>query len=174
MNPCADTVIDPGVLARVGRTLLDRVIAVYDAAGVALPERRLWASGNQPFDCEQVVVELLTTTQTDVPGFTTAAPMTPCDPLMSAQFSVAVVRCVPVPNARGALPTPEETAAASDIAATDAYLLQKASCQFDMFNAGATDPTAPLGGFQVDASVSVGAVQGKMQAVVLTLTTVVG
>lgn len=172
--PCWGTEIDPAVLGRIGRMLLGRVVAVFTEANVALPSRQLWVAGSQPWDCEQVVVSLTGLTSSDVPGFNTAAPASPCDPLISATFTVVIVRCVPQPDAKAKPPEPAEIAAAADVTATDAYLLQKAACRFDMFNAADPDVTAPRGGFSVESRVDVGEAQGGLQGVSMSLTSVVG
>jgi hypothetical protein len=55
--------IDPVMLANAGHILLERVRAVYAEAGVPLPDRQLWTAGESAYDCEQLVVSLMSLTQ---------------------------------------------------------------------------------------------------------------
>lgn len=181
MYPCADYVVDPYSLVKVGRALLARVQAVYAAAGVTLPSRQLWLAGDSAFDCEQLVVAFtnLREGMLDADARSATVPSRPCDVPVIASFQITVVRCVPTPETRGnAMVPPTELALAdaTDILATDAYLLMKSGCKFDMFGADiepALDPSA-LGGMGVDLRVEVQEASGGMQAVTLYLDTVIG
>jgi hypothetical protein len=160
--------IDPTTVAKLGELLLHRVEEVYREAGVDLPDRRIWAVGEVPFDCNQLIVSLdglregLINTENQVPS--------PCEVPVMAEFNITVVRCAPVPDSRGNPPTPKQYADFAAITSTDAYLLMKASCSFDLF--GALIPGYP-GGMGVEASVSISNAQGGVQAVTLNLVTLV-
>jgi hypothetical protein len=169
-TPCWGTIadIDPKTVAKIGKLLLERVIAIYKEAGVPLPARQLWAVGDVPYECNMLLVSLeglsegLLNTENSVPN--------PCDTPVIAEFNITVVRCAPVPDSRGTPPSPEKYAEAAEITSTDAYLLMKAACSLDMF--GALIPGF-VGSMGVESSVSIESAQGGVQAITLTLRTVV-
>ena len=170
-TPCWGSIsdLDPSALAKIGQMLLDRVIAIYEEAGVELPLRRVWAAGDIPFECNSLVVSLAELRE-GIVNSETAVP-DPCHVPLMAEFNITAARCYPVGDQRGNPPSPEKIAAAAIAAATDAYLLMKASCTLDMF--GADIPGAPQGGMGVEASISIGNPQGGMQTVTLNLVTMI-
>ena len=181
MYPCADNVIDPTALSRIGRALLARVQAVYASYGVALPSRQLWNVGEPVYDCEQLVVSLMSLREglIDTDARSVTVPSAPCDVTVIGVFQVVVVRCIPVPETRGTTlvtPTPEVIADSADVLSTDAYLLMKSGCKFDMFGADIVPPLhhSALGGMGVDVRVEIQEASGGFQAVVLNLETVIG
>jgi hypothetical protein len=170
--------IDPVMLANAGHILLERVRAVYAEAGVPLPDRQLWTAGESAYDCEQLVVSLMSLTAGGLPTSRgVIAPNPVCDPFIVANFEITVVRCVPTPNDKGTPPRPEAIATAADITSTDAFILIKAACRFDLWNAQPLFTPFnydPGGGMEVESSLQVETAQGGMQAVSLTIRTVIG
>lgn len=178
--PCGETISSldagradgwfPDSIAIIGRALLRRVECLYSHYGVDLPDRRVWAAGEVPFDCNQLIVSLeslsegLVGTESQIPS--------PCNVPVNATFNVTVVRCFPV-DAKGGPTKTDVLAAAADAAARDAYLLMKLSGCLDMYGADTGDMTR-LGGMGTEASVAIANAQGGVQAVTLQLTTVVG
>ena len=158
----------PKSIATIGRALLDRVICLYAHFGVDLPERRLWAAGEVPFDCDQLIVSLEGLGEGLVG--TDNQPPNPCHVPVNATFNITVVRCYPV-DPKGNPTKPEVLADAADAAAIDAYLLMKLSGCLDMYGA---DTGRAGGGMGTDASISISNAQGGVQAVTLELTTVIG
>jgi hypothetical protein len=164
--------VDPFVLPKIARALLDRVRAVYAEAAIDLPSRQIWTIGEPVYDCEELVVSLIDLSE----GLTQGdSPQSPCVVPINATFKVTVVRCAPVPDNRGNPPTPDALMRAADESAVDAYLLMKSSCKFDMWGADVDglDPSA-LGGLGVNASIEVVEAQGGMQGVALNIVTVIG
>lgn len=176
--PCGGTIKDlkengkdwfPQSISIIGRELLKRVICLYDYFGVELPNRRVWAVGEVPFDCDQLIVSLDSLAEGLVN--TDNQPASPCEVPVNATFNITVVRCFPV-DSKGAATKPDVLAAVADKSAIDAYLLMKLSGCLDMY--GADTGNARLGGMGTEASISISNAQGGVQAVTLELTTVVG
>jgi hypothetical protein len=178
MFPCADVVVDPLSLVRIGHALMARVQTVYAQAGVALPSRQIWIAGDGVYDCEQLIVSFQSLREglIDTDTRSVASPSRPCETTIMAVFKITVVRCIPVPDSRGNPPSAQEVSDATDVLATDAYLLMKSGCKFDMYGADIEPPLHPsaLGGMGVDLNVEVEEAQGGMQAVSLNLTTIIG
>lgn len=179
--PCAD-IFDkktdpkkdgPRALVRIGHALRDRVVAIYEQAGIDLPERRVWVIGEGVFDCEQLIVAFTGLSE----GLINAEnpQRSPCEVFVNATFKITVVRCVPTADARGNSPLVADMDAATDLSVIDAYLLMKSSCRFDMYGADVIGlhPSA-LGGMGVESSVEIEEPQGGFQAVTLNITTVIG
>jgi hypothetical protein len=193
-TPCASEVsfgtgpgqLRPDTVAILGHELLRRVQEVYAEAGVTLPERQIWVAGEAAYDCEELIVSFTGLRETQIPGWDASAqPQSPCQVPLVATFDVATVRCVPVPNGtRATPPTPEALAAATDLLTTDAYLLMKSGCRFDLWGADVAyiwdqdHPNGPpyngRGGMGTEAVVTAAPPSGGMQAVVLALTSVIG
>lgn len=174
MYPCSEVLVDPQSLVRIGHALLERVQLVYAEAGVALPSRQIWIAGEGVYDCEQLIVAFMSLREGLVGS--DSEPRQPCDVPVVATFKITVVRCIPVMDSRGNLPTPEAISASTDVLAVDAYLLMKSGCKFDMYGADIIPPLHPsaLGGMGVDLRVVAEEASGGMQAVSLTLETVIG
>jgi len=181
MYPCADNVVDPQALVRIGHALLARVQSVYADYGIALPSRQIWIAGEGAYDCEQLIVSFTGLREgiINADGRSVTVPSSPCDVPVIATFQIVVVRCVPVPEMRSNVlvpPSPEALSDATDVLAVDAYLLMKSGCKFDMFGADIEPPldVSALGGMGVDLRVEVQEASGGMQAVTLYLDTVIG
>ena len=160
----------PGSVATIGRALLDRVVCLYAHMEVELPERRIWAAGEVPYDCNQLIVSLDGLSE----GLlnTDSQPPSPCNVPVNATFNITVVRCYPV-DPKGNPTKPEDLAKAADAAAIDAYLLMKLSGCLDMYGED-TGGQGGWGGMGTEASISISNAQGGVQSVTLELQTVVG
>jgi hypothetical protein len=177
-DPAKPTAIDPYLLAESSRILLQRVQGVYAEAGVPLPARQLWTTGESAYDCEQLVVALMSLRSGAHPyAFTRAAAPPKCVVFVVATYHISVVRCVPTPDDRGTPPSPEELAKAADAVAVDAYLLLKASCRFDLW--GAADEGNSWnyddgGDMGTESLVEIETAAGGLQAARLQLSTTIG
>jgi hypothetical protein len=174
-DPCAaelaDAMAHMDAVSKIGRLLLQRIVDIYAMAGVELPPRRIWAAGEVPFDCNELIVSLSGIGGGTLPNAQTQ-PSSECYVPITARYNVTVVRCIPVPDSRGNPPSPEDIGAAADVTARDAYLLMKSACVLDLWGAD-VDPDS-TGGAGVEAEIAVGDPQGGMQAVTLTVTILVG
>ena len=179
-TPCRDTKLGPDGkpyrpdlpkdILKIMDAIKERVVQLYADYDVPLPSRQYWMLNDPAYDCEQMVVSLMSL-QEGLIG-TDNAPQSPCDVFITATFKVTIVRCVPGLTDDGQPPSASEIEAASRALAMDAYLLMKSSCWFDVY--GVDIEGAPLGGMGVDASVETQEVNGRMQAVVLNFTSVIG
>ena len=166
-------------LALMGQAqgLLDEVVAHYEDAGVALPERRYVAPGepgSTVWDCEQVTVTLASVGTNTSTAQTVAMPMvgTPAGVglVRFATWAIQVVRCSPTFEGDGDPPDVTELLAAAAAGLDDAghmsqLLVEVASLPMgsrswlpigSTINAGAVAPIGPEGGFQaVEATVAV-------------------
>lgn len=143
-------------------TILDRVIAGYEQAGVSLPDRRYWTLATPAVDCEQLVVSFVQA-YIGSPGDEAAEPQR-CHSPRSAAIDIQVSRCIPSVGSRGRAPSAADIQAGSEALAIDAYLLLDIAASLDVW-----DPIGPpsLG---VIATVDVTEPQGQYQSVTLHLT----
>lgn len=178
LYPCGDNLagIDPDALGRVSRELLARVVDIFGRLGVPLPHKHVWTLGTPVFDCEQVVVALTGLGE----GFPVMGESVtrPCSIPIKATFTVSIVRCAPVGDSRGNMPSPDALGGAADATARDAFILMSAASCLDLFGAAehpatSRQPWDPLGGMGVEASVQISEPSGGYQAAVLSLTTVI-
>lgn len=147
------------VIHTVMQDILDAIIAVYQAEDVALPDRHVLSVGVTPHDCEQVNVSF-EQLYIGGPGDEADQPMR-CDAPRTVGLTVQIVRCIPVPKARGAAPEPAAMGLSTLQLTADAWLLLEgimASGAADYLGALADiSIAAPSGGYQaIQASVVVG------------------
>lgn len=137
--------------------LLERVVSAFSAAGVQLPERRFWSVGEQPVDCEQLVISL-SRTYTGTPGDEATTPQQ-CNNSVTAEVTVAVWRCIPTPTGRRT-PSPREMSSAWKQLTIDGWVMQDAAAQnaFDLWGGSGTVSTLEFSN-----------AQGGYQAAVMTL-----
>ncbi len=149
--------VESGVmsLARLLQGTLDRVVSVYAAAGVSLPERQYYTLGQAAADCEQLVV-VFSQAYVGPPGDQAASPQR-CGGPKTAALSVQVTRSIPTMSSKGRPPTPEQIQTASEVLAVDAYLLLDCANALEQWDAeggyglgviATVNADAPQGGFQ--------------------------
>lgn len=110
-----------------GTDVLAAIVAAYEAADVALPERRYVTSGDVAIDCEQVVVSV-NRIFPGIPGAEiTSADLSQCRGPRVQVMQCYVVRCVPTPEADSGEsyqpPSPAELDASAAELLADAGLL---------------------------------------------------
>jgi hypothetical protein len=111
--------------------LLDCVETAAFAQSVTLPAKRFVTSGTTPVhDCEQVVV-LAGSVRSGIPGGSSVLQGN-CPSIWSLVLSVQIVRCCPVPNAKGVVPVAKQDAHMRLVSA-DAEALMEASHNFAGF-----------------------------------------
>jgi hypothetical protein len=120
---------------------------LYAAEGVELPDRRYWTIGEAAADCEQAVFAVQQVF-IGIPG----APSEPtrCDGPRSITFSLQILRCVPVANARGNAPEAAAIQEASVLPTVDMELMLDLAPAFDPMNLGVVvfvDVISANGGF---------------------------
>ena len=143
--------------------VLDRIVAGYKQAGVALPERKYTTTGTPAVDCEQVVVVFRQAYIGPV-GDEANDPQR-CDGPRTAVLEVHISRCIPTPKGtRSAAPTAESIQEGAELQMQDAWLLLDLAPSTDTWNG-----LAP-GGPGVIATVEAGEPQGGFQTTVLNLT----
>lgn len=152
-------------LLTVPKAFLAYVVAYFEQAGVAVPDRRYVGGGlpaNVAWDCEQITCTLSEVgwgrskdaTQLS-PTFGRAASV---NAMRHANYALTLVRCYPVMGDRGELPTNDELETAGEQQMIDAGLLSQAGVNFVAFpnsaiprganiQAGAVMPIGPAGGF---------------------------
>lgn len=149
-------------IANMLDAILERVVAGFERAGVALPERRYWRTGTPPVDCEQLVVTFRQAYY-GPPGDEAATPQV-CDGPRSAVVEVRISRCVPTPKGtRATPPSGDEIQQASKAQVIDAWLLLDFAPDLESWNG-----MSP-GGLGVIGTVDAGEAQGAYQTTVLTL-----
>lgn len=108
------------IVNMMGR-LLDRLVGVYEQAGVPLPARRYWMFGPEvPEDCEQAVVTFVQS-YLGIPGDQAAAPQQ-CHAPRTAVINIVITRNFPIGEAAAAV-SPERIIEASKWAAVDNAVL---------------------------------------------------
>ena len=150
-----------GTSQRLGafvETVFDTVVAVFDAAGVDLPDRRLITIGTPVHDCEEVVV----TFNDLAKGGLNEEASPRCDSAVTVSLSVHVIRCFPTPPGRGSVPPAAEvlTVNAHEVM-IDSWLLM------DVVRVLGNDPMLMF--YEVEASVAPGEPQGGYLGTVLNL-----
>lgn len=135
--------------------ILDKIVAVFDQAGVSLPERRFLHVGATAHDCEQVSVAFMQM-YAGMPGGRIDEPQK-CNSPRTTVLTIQVVRKVAMPEGRATPPTAENLTAHTEAKTTDAWLLMDASM------------TAVDDYIGVIADVTVTPPQGEYQAVSLNL-----
>ena len=136
-------------------SLMDKVIAVFDSAGVPLPDRRFITVGSPVYDCEELVV-VFQSLEKGLPGG--GGEPANCDMPSTASFEVHLVRCFPVPMSSPVPPSPISLTSNADGLMIDSWLMLGA---IDELN---RDPFTGLGGMVY--SVSVGEPSGGLVGVV--------
>ena len=143
-------------IASAMTAVLESINAVYEQEGVGLPERQYIAMNTVAHDCEQLTVAFQQM-YAGPPGNQLEEPVR-CESPRSIVLQVQLVRCIPVPQARGAAPTPEMMIESTEELTRDCWLLMEAGL--------ASAPALWLGGI---ADVSVTDPLGAFQAVQLNL-----
>lgn len=159
--PDPELAADARSLVRLMDSVLERIVAAYDRAGVPLPERRYWTMQTPSADCEQLVVSLMGM-YIGPPGDQAATPQR-CHSPRTATLNVQVLRAIPTSSGRMNVP-PSATAiqSASEALAVDSWLLLEAAADTDRWNDGAP-------GFGVIATITAGQPQGGFQGPTLIL-----
>jgi hypothetical protein len=165
--PCGDKFLDtnfnPAAVYDGAAIILDRIIKIYEMLGdraPALPDRVIIATGEQPADCEQLVVafgemERGMLGEGDFPDA--------CHQPLIVEYKVQVVRCAPTSDNRGNPAPVERVAMLSRTAAIDANILMESICALSLWP-----------GVRAEGTLEVGEPQGGMQSVTLTLRTLLG
>ncbi|QIG57827.1 hypothetical protein SEA_PAULODIABOLI_93 [Microbacterium phage PauloDiaboli] len=145
--------------------LLDRVVGVYEQAGIPLPTRRFWMlSGEVPEDCEQLVVTFVQS-YLGAPG-DSAADAQQCNSPRTGVFNIWVTRNHPVGEAGKAVAA-DRIIEASKWGAIDAYTLMWALEDLSTLDDGFKGPG-------VIATVNVSPPNGGVQSTVLNISTMIG
>lgn len=145
-------------------SILNGVIAGFENAGVALPNRRYWTIGTPPVDCDQLVVSFRQAYY-GPPGDEASEPQR-CDGPRSAAIEVRISRRIPVPKGtRSHAPKAAEIQLGAQQQLVDAWLLLDFVPNLDFWNG----PLSP-GGLGVIGTVDGGEAQGDYQTTVLNLT----
>jgi hypothetical protein len=136
--------------------ILKRVLEIYEVYGVAPPKRHIWTVGDQPGDCDQLMV-LMTSLSRDPSEGNCVGPVR-----MSVQ--VSVTRCVPIAAGRTGTspPTPAQLADVGKRLGRDAWILARSACFLDLYQMG-----------DLEDVVEIAEAQGGMQTVVLSLSIVI-
>jgi hypothetical protein len=155
LRDLANTEVVYGVM----QSVIDGIVAVYNAEDVDLPTRHILGVQATAHDCEQlsIVFEQL---YVGGPGDQAEQPMR-CESPRSVVMTVQLVRCVPTMQARGVPPTPAAMAESTSKQLTDTWLLLEGVMSSEAANyLGAladVTVTPPDGGYQaVQANVVVG------------------
>lgn len=155
---------DSLVLVKMMDRLLDRVVGVYEHAGVPLPTRRFWMlSGEVPEDCEQVVVTFVQS-YLGAPG-DSAADAQQCNSPRTGVFNIWITRNHPVGEAGKAV-SPERIIEASKWGAVDAATLMWALEDLSTLDDGFKGPG-------VIATVNVSPPNGGVQSTILNISTMI-
>jgi hypothetical protein len=142
--------------------VLDRVVSIYQSYGMPLPSRRYWTFGQPAVDCEQVVVSLAQL-YLGPPGDEASLPQR-CNMPRTAVLNVYISRPVPIVGANGKAPDPDKIIKASEVTATDAWILMNSLYLLDQWE------EEGLFGLGVIATVDVDEPQGGFQTVNMQLT----
>lgn len=153
---------DPYSLVKLLDTVLERIIATYEQAGIDLPARRYWTLETPAADCEQLVVSFVQL-YNGSPGQEASDP-TYCHSPRSATLVIQILRTIPTVGARGkSIPTAANIQAASRAMAVDAWLLLDMAASLDSWDSFGGP------GLGVVATVNAGAAQGGFQGPSLTV-----
>jgi hypothetical protein len=139
--------------------VLDTIVATFDEAGVALPDRRFVTFGAPAADCSQVTVALQQI-YLGTPGLPPTEPSS-CSSPTTAVCHVEILRPVPIPEGRQTSVPVAEMVAAAQVQIRDAELLLL--CVSRMCG-------AVWGNMGVFADVTMGAEQGGYAGPLMTLT----
>lgn len=111
--------------------IMDTVVDTFNAAGVALPDRRLMTIGLPVHDCEQLVLVFVAADK-GLPGQNEGNEMHRCTSPTTASFNVHLARCFPVSTGRGLKPpTAEALTENAEMMMQDAWLLMSAAETLD-------------------------------------------
>lgn len=133
----------------IAKEILNEVVALYAAEGLALPARRAVTEGEFAWDCESVLFRLART----FPGTPNAPDLDPCVSARTAEYHLSIIRCASSPDEEGVPPKPTIIESFSLPILTDAWFLPRAlrmSPLFtpcDEFYVGELVVVGPEGGF---------------------------
>jgi hypothetical protein len=121
-------------LGATAQILLDSFVANMEEQDIVLPDYQYVAPGNEiPWDCEQLTVHLVRI----LDQFQTAESTFPKHHslyISSAEFEFTLVRCVPVIEDGGKLPTPAALGQAAGVLMKDARAMRRAMERIDQYH----------------------------------------
>jgi hypothetical protein len=121
-------------LAASAQLLLDSFVANMEEQSIVLPDYQYVAPGNEiPWDCEQLTVHLARILD-NFQGTETAFPKHHSLYISSAEFVFTLVRCVPVLQDGGKLPTAKELTTAAGVLLKDARAMRRAMERIDQYH----------------------------------------